>query len=87
MELDNCLRILNSQLAIGNYDFQRPLAFNVTWTVSNVFFYVPLEMAIALALEAKDLIGRRVCRYLFEWPRRVPGCVAALTWRSVYGYR
>lgn len=85
--LDSCLEILNSQLAIENYDFQRLLAFNVTWTVSNVFFHVPLEIAFALALEAKDLIGRPVYRSLFELPRGVPGYVAALTWRSVYGYR
>jgi hypothetical protein len=35
--LDSCPEILNSQLAIENYDFQRPLAFNVAWTVSNCF--------------------------------------------------
>jgi arabinogalactan oligomer/maltooligosaccharide transport system permease protein len=85
--LDNYIKILNSQLAIENYDFQRLLAFNVAWTVSNVFFHVALGVAIALALNAKDLIGRRLYRSLFILPWAMPGYVVALTWRNMYDDR
>jgi len=85
--LQNFVKILTNRLAIENYDFWRLLLFNVTWTVSNVFFHVVLGVIIALALNSKGLIGRRIYRALFVLPWAMPGYVAALTWRNMYDDR
>jgi len=61
--------------------------FNVTWTVSNVLFHVILGVAIALALNAKHLIGRRVYRVLYVLPWAIPGYITALTWANMYDPR
>lgn len=44
-------------------------------------------MAIALALNAKTLIGRRICRLLYVLPWAIPGYIAALTWPNMYDDR
>jgi len=85
--LDNYIKILNSSLAIENYDFGRLLLFNVTWTVVNVVFHVSLGVIIALALNSKNLIGRRIYRALFVLPWAIPGYITALTWRNMYDDR
>jgi len=85
--LDNFVKIVTNSLAIENYNFWRLLLFNVTWTVVNVFFHVSLGVAIALALNAKKLIGRRVYRALFVLPWAVPGYITALTWANMYDDR
>jgi arabinogalactan oligomer/maltooligosaccharide transport system permease protein len=85
--LENFVKIVTNNLAIENYDFWRLLLFNVTWTVTNVFFHVVLGIAIALALNAKTLIGRRVYRAVFVLPWAIPGYITALTWRNMYDDR
>lgn len=85
--LDNYVKILTNTLAIENYDFVRLLLFNVTWTVANVAIHVVLGVIIALALNSKNLIGRRVYRALFVLPWAIPGYIAALTWRNMYDDR
>ncbi len=85
--LDNYIKILNSSLAIENYDFGRLLLFNVTWTVVNVAIHVSLGVIIALALNSKNLIGRRVYRALFVLPWAIPGYITALTWKNMYDDR
>jgi len=85
--LQNYVKILTNTLAIENYDFWRLLLFNVTWTVSNVFFHVFLGVAIALALNSKKLIGRRIYRALFVLPWAIPPYISALTWRNMYDDR
>jgi arabinogalactan oligomer/maltooligosaccharide transport system permease protein len=85
--LSNYVKILTSKLAIQNYNFVRLFAFNVTWTVANVVFHVALGVAIALVLNAKGLIGRRIYRALFVLPWAMPGYVVALTWRNMYDDR
>jgi arabinogalactan oligomer/maltooligosaccharide transport system permease protein len=85
--LQNYIKIVTNQLAIENYDFWRLLLFNVTWTVVNVFFHVALGVAIALALNAGVLIGRRVYRALFVLPWAIPGYITALTWKNMYDPR
>ncbi len=85
--LQNYVQVLTSKLGIQNYDFARLLTFNITWTVVNVFFHVVLGVAIALALNQKDLIGRRIYRALFVLPWAVPGYIAALTWKNMYDPR
>jgi arabinogalactan oligomer/maltooligosaccharide transport system permease protein len=85
--LDNFVHIINSTLAIENYNFLRLLGFNLVWTFTNVIFHVVLGVAIALALNAKYLIGRKVYRALFVLPWAVPGYIAALTWKNMYDDR
>jgi arabinogalactan oligomer / maltooligosaccharide transport system permease protein len=85
--LSNFVKILTNQLAIENYNFGRLVLFNVTWTVVNVFFHVTLGVAVALALNNKFLIGRRVYRALFVLPWAVPGYITALTWANMYDDR
>jgi len=85
--LENFVKILTNNLAIEDYDFWRLLLFNVTWTVTNVSFHVILGVLIALALNAKKLIGRRVYRALFVLPWAIPGYITALTWRNMYDDR
>jgi len=85
--LDNFVKILTNDLAIENYDFWRLLLFNVTWTVSNVFLHVVLGVLIALALNNKKLIGRRIYRAIFILPWAIPGYITALTWRNMFDDR
>jgi len=85
--LENYIRILTNNLAIENYDFWRLILFNVTWTVVNLVFHVGLGVAIALALNNKDLIGKKIYRALFVLPWAVPGYITALTWRNMYDVR
>lgn len=80
----NFVKILTNNLAIENYDFWRLLAFNFTWTIVNVIFHVTLGVLIALALNRKDLIGRKVYRALFVLPWAVPGYITALTWKNMF---
>ncbi len=85
--IENFIRILNSSLAIENYDFGRLLLFNVVWTVANLIFHVSLGVIIAMALNSKDLIGRKIYRALFVLPWAIPGYIAALTWRNMFDDR
>jgi arabinogalactan oligomer/maltooligosaccharide transport system permease protein len=86
--LDNYVKILTNNLtAVENYDFWRLLLFNITWTVVNVAFHVVLGVAIAIALNNKDLIGKRFYRALYVLPWAIPGYIAALTWRNMYDPR
>ncbi len=85
--LDNYVKIITNNLAIENYDFWRLLLFNVTWTVVNVVFHVVLGVAIALVLNNRELIGKRIYRALYVLPWAIPGYIAALTWRNMYDDR
>ena len=80
----NFVKILTNKLAIENYDFGRLVLFNITWTVTNVIFHVGLGVTIALALNSKKLIGRRIYRALFVLPWAIPGYISALTWRNMF---
>jgi arabinogalactan oligomer / maltooligosaccharide transport system permease protein len=85
--LENYVKILTSNLAIENYNFTRLLTFNIVWTVTNVLFHVVLGVAIALALNYKHLIGRRIYRALFILPWAIPGMITAVVWRNMYDDR
>ncbi|MBN2386236.1 MAG: sugar ABC transporter permease [Anaerolineales bacterium] len=82
--IENFVKILTNNLAIENYDFGRLLLFNITWTFTNVIFHVGLGILIALALNSKHLIGRRIYRALFVLPWAIPGYINALTWRNMF---
>lgn len=84
---ENFIKVLTSSLAIENYNFLRLLAFNLVWTFSNVIVHVTLGVLIALALNSKDLIGKRVYRALFVLPWAIPVYISALTWRNMYDDR
>ncbi len=85
--LQNYIKVITSQLALENYDFGRLLAFNITWTVTNVAVHVVLGVLIALALNSENLFGRRVYRVLFIIPWALPGYITALTWANMYDDR
>jgi arabinogalactan oligomer/maltooligosaccharide transport system permease protein len=82
--IQNYYKILTSQLALDNYNFIRMLVFNFIWAVSNVFFHVSLGVLIALTLNSKKLVGRKLYRALFILPWAIPGYITALTWRNMY---
>lgn len=85
--LENFVKIITSSLALENYNFARLLTFNVVWTVVNVFFHVVLGVAIAMALNEKFLIGRRLYRALFVLPWAIPGLITAVVWHNMYDDR
>lgn len=85
--MDNFIKILTSSLAIENYNFLRLLAFNLVWTFANIIFHVALGVLIALALNSKDLFGKRLYRALFVLPWAIPGYITALTWKNMYDDR
>lgn len=82
--LGNFIKILTNNLALENYDFWRLLGFNITWTVVNVVFHVVLGVLIALALNSKNLFGRRFYRAIFVLPWAIPGYITALTWKNMF---
>ncbi len=84
---ENFVKILTSSLALENYNFARLLTFNVVWTVANVFFHVVIGVAIAMALNEKFLIGRRLYRALFVLPWAIPGLITAVVWHNMYDDR
>ena len=85
--LTNYSKIVTNKLAIESYNFWRTFLFDVTWTVSNIVFHVVFGVIIALALNSRNLIGRRIYRMLFVLPWALPGYIAALTWRNMYDPR
>jgi arabinogalactan oligomer/maltooligosaccharide transport system permease protein len=85
--LDNYIKIISNSLAVENYDFWRLLIFNIIWTLANVVFHVTLGVASALALNNKDLKGKRFYRALYVLPWAIPGYIVALTWRNMYDDR
>lgn len=84
---ENFIKIITSSLAIENYNFGRLLLFNVVWTISNVVFHVVLGVLIAVALNQKNVIGRKIYRAIFVLPWALPGYIAALTWKNMYDDR
>ncbi len=85
--LENYIKVLTSNLAIENYNFVRLLLFNIVWTLSNIIFHVAFGVLIALALNSKNLIGRKFYRVMFVLPWAIPGYIAVQTWRNMYDPR
>jgi ABC-type sugar transport system permease subunit len=82
--LDNFRRVLIDGLNVENYNFFPLLGFNFVWTIVNVFFHVVIGLAIALALNAEHVIGRRIYRALFVLPWALPGYITALVWNNLW---
>jgi arabinogalactan oligomer/maltooligosaccharide transport system permease protein len=85
--LENYVKVLTSNLAIENYNFVRLLVFNIVWTLANIIFHVSFGVIIALALNSKNLIGRKFYRVMFVLPWAIPGYIAVQTWRNMYDPR
>ncbi|MDZ4764597.1 MAG: sugar ABC transporter permease [Chloroflexota bacterium] len=82
--LDNFRRVLIDGLNVENYNFFPLLGFNFAWTIVNVFFHVVIGLAIALALNAEHVVGRRIYRALFVLPWALPGYITALVWNNLW---
>ncbi len=82
--LNNYANVITGNLPLTNYDFWRLLAFNIFWAFSNVIFHVTIGVLVALVLNRKRLIGRRVYRALFLIPWAMPAFVVSLIWRNMF---
>lgn len=81
---DNYVRIFRGDLPIPNFNFWRVLGFNITWTIVNVVFHVIIGVAVAILLNRKRIIGRRVFRALFVIPWAMPPLVVSLIWNKMF---
>jgi len=82
--LENFRQVLNNQINVVNYDFFPLLGFNIVWTVINVAFHVIIGLAVALALNAEHVLGRRIYRVIFVLPWALPGYITALIWNNLW---
>ena len=82
--LRNYERILRNQVPLPNFDFWHILGFNIVWTIGNVFFHVVIGVAVALLLNRKRILGRRVWRAIFVIPWAMPPLVVATVWRNMF---
>lgn len=82
--LENFERVLISGLNVPNYNFFPLLGFNIVWTIINVIFHASIGLAVALALNAEHVIGRRIYRVLFVIPWALPGYITALIWNNLW---
>jgi arabinogalactan oligomer/maltooligosaccharide transport system permease protein len=82
--VDNYVQIIQSKLAIPNFEFARLLFFNLWWAFSNVVIHVILGVAIALVLNTRGLRFKRAYRALFILPVIIPPIIVATVWRSIF---
>ncbi|NDJ62073.1 MAG: sugar ABC transporter permease [Chloroflexi bacterium] len=81
--LDNYRDVFEG-LNVPNYNFFPLLGFNITWTFVNVTFHVVLGVAVALALNAQYVLGRRIYRVVFVLPWALPAYVTGLIWNNMW---
>jgi ABC-type sugar transport system permease subunit len=82
--LDNYRRVLVDGLNVPNYSFFPLLGFNIMWTLVNVFFHVVLGVLIAMVLNARDVMGRRIYRTLFVIPWGMPVLITGMIWNNMW---
>jgi ABC-type sugar transport system permease subunit len=82
--LQNFAHVLSGQLNVPNYSFFPLLGFNIVWTIVNVAFHATIGLAVALALNAKFVLGRRIYRAVFILPWALPGYITALIWNNLW---
>jgi arabinogalactan oligomer / maltooligosaccharide transport system permease protein len=80
----NYTRILKGEIPIPNFSFWRVLWFNITWTVVNIVFHVVIGVGVAMILNRKRIIGRRVFRALYVIPWAMPALVVSLVWNKMF---
>jgi arabinogalactan oligomer/maltooligosaccharide transport system permease protein len=81
---ENYRRILQNDLPLSDFDFWRILGFNVIWTVTNLVFHVVIGVAVALLLNRRKIVGRRVFRAIFVIPWAMPPLVVSTIWRNMF---
>jgi arabinogalactan oligomer/maltooligosaccharide transport system permease protein len=82
--LDNFVQVIASGLPVTNYNFLRILVFNLFWTFVNVFLHVAIGILIAIALNTKELPGKRIYRSLFVIPWALPSLVSGMIWANMW---
>ncbi len=82
--LQNYQDVLVQGLNVPNYAFLPLLGFNIMWTLVNVTFHVIIGVGVALALNAKHVIGRRIYRVIYVLPWALPGYITALIWLNLW---
>ena len=82
--VENFVNILVKGLPVPNFQFGRILVFNLIWTVVNVFFHVTLGILIALALNIKELPGKKIYRSLFVIPWALPSLISGMVWANMW---
>lgn len=82
--LDNYRDVLTQGLNVPNYAFLPLLGFNIMWTLVNVFFHVVIGVGVAMALNAKHVLGRRIYRVIYVLPWALPGYITALIWLNLW---
>lgn len=82
--LQNFREIIFTGLPLPNYNFLRILVFNLVWTAVNVFLHVTIGIIVAMALNTKDLPGKRIYRSLFVIPWALPSLVAGMIWANMW---
>ena len=82
--LDNYVQILQSQLAIPNFNFLRLILFNLFWALSNVAIHVVIGVGVAVLLNYPGFKLRNVYRALFVLPVVIPPIIVATVWRNMF---
>src|SRR5260221_4186400 len=82
--LENYGRILDNNIVIPNFDFLRILIFNLFWAFSNVVIHVVLGVIVALILNTKGLLGKRLYRAIFILPVVIPQIIVATVSRDMF---
>jgi arabinogalactan oligomer/maltooligosaccharide transport system permease protein len=82
--LDNFVQIATNQTAIENFNFWRILTFDLVWTFSNIAIHVTTGIVLALILNYKGLIAKKIYRALYMIPWVMPGLIVAVVWRNMF---
>lgn len=82
--LQNYLRVVITGLPVTNYDFWRILIFNLFWTVVNVTLHVTIGVIVAMALNTKQLPGKRFYRSFFVIPWALPSLISGMMWANMW---
>jgi arabinogalactan oligomer/maltooligosaccharide transport system permease protein len=80
----NYERILRGDLPLTDFNFWRILGFNITWTITNVVCHVVIGVAIALLLNRRRVVGRRLFRAIYVIPWAMPPLVVSTIWRNMF---
>jgi arabinogalactan oligomer / maltooligosaccharide transport system permease protein len=80
----NYIDILTGAVPIPGFNFFYTLAFNLFWTVSNVFFHVIIGVLIAVLLNMRGLWFKGIYRAIFVLPIVIPTLVVANVWLNMF---
>ncbi|GFP39462.1 arabinogalactan oligomer / maltooligosaccharide transport system permease protein [Candidatus Hakubella thermalkaliphila] len=82
--LANYVRILTTNLGLGNFSFWRVLGFNLFWAFSNVIIHVTLGIMIAVVLNTAGLWFKRIYRVIYILPIVIPQIIVANVFRNMF---